>query len=99
MENGESVVKTAWATFWGGQTGSLLMVIVLIMFLAGLALVWSVLRRKDDGFGPQTVRALGIVLFLPILLGVTAINEFPGEAVAALLGTLAGYVFASGKDS
>ncbi len=66
-----------------------------LLFVAGLVFVFLILRRKDMGFGPDTTRALGIVLFLPVLFFAIGYKEFSNEAIAALLGTLAGYVFSS----
>lgn len=78
------------------SSGDILIGTVLIMFLAGLIFVWSILKRTNQGFGPNSARVLGIVFFLPVLLFAIGYENFPGEAIAALLGTLAGYVFSSG---
>jgi peptidoglycan/LPS O-acetylase OafA/YrhL len=73
------------------------------LFFGGLAFVFLTLYRQKRGFGNETNRALGIVLFLPVLFFTIGYKEFPGEAIAALLGTLAGYIFSPGttnnKDS
>ena len=66
-----------------------------VMFVLGLLFVFLTLRRQGKGFGNETNRALGIVLFLPVLFFAIGYKDFPGEAIAALLGTLAGYIFSS----
>ena len=70
----------------------------IAMFICGLAFVFWTLKRRDRGFGEETNRALGIVLFLPVLFFAIGYKDFPGEAIAALLGTLAGYIFSSGPS-
>lgn len=64
-----------------------------LVMLGGMWLVFERLKAKDQGFGPNSLRALGIVLFIPalVIVGIT----FPGfrsETIAALFGTVAGYV-------
>lgn len=64
-----------------------------LAMLGGMCLVFSRLKAMGKGFGPNSLRALGIVLFIPalVLVGIT----FPGfqsETIAALFGTVAGYV-------
>ena len=66
-----------------------------IMFVLGLLFVFLTLKRQSKGFGNETNRALGTVLFLPVLFFAIGYKDFPGEAVAALLGTLAGFIFSS----
>jgi hypothetical protein len=80
------------------DSGGLLQVLATVMFLAGLAFVFFTLKRKNQGFGVHSVRALGVALFLPTLLFAIEAAGLPGEATAALLGTLAGYLFASKTD-
>jgi hypothetical protein len=77
-----------------GQT-NLLIIGCVVLFLGGLAFVFWTLKRQERGFGNETNRALGIVLFLPVLFFAIGYKDFPGEAIAALLGTLAGYIFSS----
>lgn len=90
--------RNTWADFIDGRSGSLTIVLAAIMFLAGILFVSSVMKRKSQGFGRHSIRALGIVLFLPILLAMTAVGEINGQTIATLLGTLAGYIFASGGN-
>lgn len=64
-------------------------------------LVHARLAAKEQGFGPNSIRALGIVMFLPILFMLALLTDFRPEALTALLGTIAGYVLSdsSPKDS
>ena len=70
----------------------------VIAMLGGLWLVFARLKEKQQGFGPNSLKALGLVLFLPSLLIVgIVIPEFRTETLAALLGTVAGYVLSHSK--
>lgn len=72
------------------------MVLATILAAAGLWLVAHRLKAKDQGFGPNSLKALGIVLFLPVLVIVSVIvPDFRSETLAALLGTVAGYVLSN----
>jgi hypothetical protein len=69
-----------------------------VTMLAGLWLVFSRLKAKNQGFGPNALKALGLVLFLPTLVIVAvAVPNFNTETLAALLGTVAGYVLSHSK--
>lgn len=70
----------------------------VVAMLGGLWLVFARLKEKQQGFGPNSLKALGLVLFLPtlIIIGVV-IPEFKTETLAALLGTVAGYVLSHSK--
>uniref|UniRef100_Q31IQ9 Uncharacterized protein n=1 Tax=Hydrogenovibrio crunogenus (strain DSM 25203 / XCL-2) TaxID=317025 RepID=Q31IQ9_HYDCU len=84
--------------FWLGVTAIVSSSIVMI---GGGLLVYDRLKAKEQGFGPSSLKALGIILFLPalIIIGV-AVADFKSETIAALLGTVAGYVLShSKKDS
>lgn len=69
---------------------------VLVM-LYGLNRVYARLKSKNQGFGPNSLRAIGIVLFLPILFMLAVLTDFQTETLAALLGTVAGYVLSNSK--
>jgi uncharacterized membrane protein len=70
---------------------------------AAVALVWGAigvfarLKQTGKGFGPNSLQALAIVFFLPTLVVVAAVSEIDKQAIAALLGTVAGYILASPK--
>ena len=67
--------------------------------LIGLALVFSRLKAKQQGFGPGSLRAIAMVLFIPVLLILPLIvPQFQTETLAALLGTVAGYVLSKTDD-
>lgn len=71
----------------------------LIVMLGGSYLVFCQLKQKNQGFGPNSLKALGLVLFLPTLLIVgVAVPSFEGQTLAALLGTVAGYVLSHSKN-
>ncbi|MGQ0584365.1 MAG: hypothetical protein ACT4O6_20735 [Reyranella sp.] len=75
------------------------------VIVAGLVMcggLWGVFNRmkaKDQGFGPNSLRALGMVIFVPglIVIGVT-FPDFKSETIAALLGTVAGYILSQATD-
>lgn len=73
----------------------------VVTMLLGLWLVFARLKEKQQGFGPNALKALGVVLFLPLLLVIwVAVPSIGTETLAALLGTIAGYVLsqADGDD-
>ena len=70
----------------------------LAVMLAGLWLVAARLKAKNQGFGPNAVKALGLVLLVPALIIIpVALPQFQSETVAALLGTIAGYVLSQSR--
>jgi hypothetical protein len=66
--------------------------------LYGLNRIYTRLKAKDQGFGPNSIRAIGIVLFLPIIFMLAILTDFKTETLAALLGTVAGYVLSNSKS-
>ena len=65
----------------------------------GLNIAYKRLKAKDQGFGPNSLKAIGISFFIPTLLILAVMTDFQTETLAALLGTVAGYVLSSGgKD-
>lgn len=69
----------------------------VIVMLYGLKKIFERLKEKQQGFGPNTLKAIGVVLFLPVLLILAVLTEFKVETLAALLGTVAGYVLSNSK--
>lgn len=67
----------------------------IFVMIYGLNRVYCRLKAKGQGFGPNSLRAIGIVLFLPILLMLALLTDFKTETLAALLGTVAGYVLSN----
>jgi len=68
------------------------------VMLVGVWLVFDRLKALKQGFGPNSLKALGVILFLPILLLLAILTNFKTETLAALLGTVAGYVLSSTED-
>jgi len=79
-----------WLKFVGVLGASIAMIV-------GLYLVFARLKAKDQGFGPNSLRALGIVLFIPTLVILALVVDFNLETLAALLGTVAGYVLSHSR--
>jgi hypothetical protein len=69
----------------------------LLALLGGAWGVFSRLREMKQGFGPSSLQALAIVFFLPTLVVVAVVYEIDKQAIAALLGTVAGYILTSPK--
>ena len=71
----------------------------VLAMLGGMFFVFVRLKQRDQGFGPNSLKALGLVLFIPTLLMVAVQKDgFQTETLAALLGTVAGYVLSHSKD-
>ncbi len=68
-----------------------------VVMIYGLKKIFERLEAKQQGFGPNTLKAIGVVLFLPTLLILAVLTEFKTETLAALLGTVAGYVLSNSK--
>ena len=67
--------------------------------LGGIWLVFARLKQQNKGFSPNSLKALGLVLFMPALLMISVTVEgFQSETLAALLGTVAGYVLSHSKS-
>ena len=70
----------------------------IAVMLIGLWVVASRLKAKEQGFGPNSLKALGLVLFVPTLIIIAiVVPNFQTETLAALLGTVAGYVLSQSK--
>jgi hypothetical protein len=65
----------------------------------GLNRVFERLKAKDQGFGPNSLKAIGVILFVPTLLILAVVTDFKTETLAALLGTVAGYVLSNSKET
>ncbi|WP_345875238.1 hypothetical protein [Shewanella algae] len=71
---------------------------ILIAMLIGVYWVFNTLKLREQGFGPNSLKALGIVLFIPSLVLLALLTDFKTETLAALLGTVAGYVLSNTED-
>lgn len=70
----------------------------LFAMLGGLWMVSARLKAKNQGFGPNSLKALGVVLLVPGLIVIAiAVPAFQSETLAALLGAVAGYVLSHSK--
>ncbi|OWQ35163.1 hypothetical protein [Pseudomonas sp. DrBHI1] len=70
----------------------------VIAMLYGLNIVYKRVKAKNQGFGPNSLKAIGVVLFIPTLLILALLTKFQIETLAALLGTVAGYVLSNSKQ-
>jgi len=70
---------------------------VLVAMLYGARGVFIRLKEKQQGFGPNSLQALAITFFLPTVVLVAIVAGLDSQALAALLGTIAGYVLSSPK--
>ena len=69
-----------------------------VVMLVGLCFVFARIKQKGQGFGPNSLKAMGLVLFIPTLVIIGAsVPDFKSETLAALLGTVAGYVLSQSK--
>lgn len=62
-----------------------------------IRLIFMRLEKMEQGFGPNTTKVIGMALFLPILFMLTLLTNFQIETIAALLGTIAGYVLSQSR--
>ena len=69
----------------------------VLTMLYGLNIVYKRIKAKNQGFGPNTLKAIGVVLFIPTILILAVLTKFQPETLAALLGTVAGYVLSNSK--
>ena len=93
----QALTSTEWRVPEGVDT-IVVVIGAMALMLVGLRFVATRMREKGQGFGPNSLKALGLVLFLPTLVLVSAMNSsLRGEALAALLGTIAGYVLSHSR--
>lgn len=69
----------------------------IVAMLYGLNIIYKRVKAKNQGFGPNSLKAIGVVLFIPTILILALVTEFQSETLAALLGTIAGYVLSNSK--
>jgi dipeptide/tripeptide permease len=70
-----------------------------LAMIAGIILVFLNLHKNGHGFGPNSLKALGLVSFLPTLLIIAvALPDFKPEVLSTLLGTVAGYVLSNSRQ-
>lgn len=76
------------------QTGALIFALVM---LAGGG--YLVVRNSKPGWGPYTVQAFGLVIFVPTVFLLAVYGLLSKEIIATLLGGIAGYIFGRGSTS
>ncbi len=77
--------------------GAAVLGMVIVMVL-GMILLFRRLRALDQEFSPNSLKSLGVILFLPSLVLLALLTEFKTETLAALLGTVAGYVLSNSEN-
>ena len=90
MRSGEPIDAVFWlklATVIG----------MLVAMLYGAKGVFIGMKEKQQGFGHSSVQALAITFFLPSVVLVAIVTDLDSQALAALFGTVAGYVLSSPK--
>jgi uncharacterized membrane protein len=71
----------------------------VIAMLMGIILTFYRLHALGENFGHNSIKALGVVVFLPCLVIFAVLTNFGSETLAALLGTVAGYVLSNAESS
>jgi len=71
----------------------------VVAMIYGLNRVFERLKEKQQGFGPNSLKAIGVILFVPTLLILAIVTDFKTETLAALLGTVAGYVLSNSRNN
>ncbi|MBA6102399.1 hypothetical protein [Pseudomonas monteilii] len=69
----------------------------VVVMIYGTNIVYKRLKAKQQGFGPNSLKAIGVTLFIPAILILAVTTNFQSETLAALLGTVAGYVLSTSK--
>ncbi len=64
--------------------------------LAGLLIIYLRMKAKNQGLGANNLKAIGVILLLPAIVLLAVTNGFQSETLAALMGTVAGYVLSRG---
>ncbi|GLQ33588.1 hypothetical protein [Litoribrevibacter albus] len=71
----------------------------VIAMLMGIALTFYRLHVLEQDFGSNSIKALGVLVFLPCLVIFAVLTNFGSETLAALLGTVAGYVLSNTESN
>ena len=56
--------------------------------LYGLNVIYKRIKAKNQGFGPATLKAVGVVLFIPTILILAVVTNFQSETLAADLAPI-----------
>lgn len=97
----EVAPATTAAAVWKIPDGTVTVLVVIVSavtMIVGMHLTFRRLKELNQGFGSNSLKGLGLILFLPTLLIVSVtVTDFKAETIAALLGTVAGYVLSQSK--
>ncbi len=74
---------------WGG------IALAFLMGAVGLCIMGRQIWRR--GIGPYNLQGLGLVLLVPTILVLAILGKLQAEVIAALLGSVAGYIFGRGE--
>ena len=77
--------------------GAAVLGMVIVMVL-GMLLLFRRLKALNQGFSPNSLKSLGVILFLPSLVLLAVLTDFKTETLAALFGTVAGYVLSNTEN-
>ena len=67
----------------------------ILIALCGSILIHYRLKDKGQGYGKNSLKALGMVIFIPTIAILFIVGDLKAEALYTLLGTIAGYVLSS----
>lgn len=70
-----------------------ILIVGLAIFIVWKAFPLLVHQVEKNGLGPNALKALGIVMLLPMILVLGGGGMISGETLSALIGTIAGYIF------
>ncbi|HBD2759336.1 TPA: hypothetical protein JLJ10_003178 [Escherichia coli] len=71
----------------------------IAVMILGLLKIFQRLKEKGQGFGDNSIKAIGVVLLIPTILIISITADFDKATVAALLGTISGYILSRDKES
>ena len=66
---------------------------VLVFGVIILCAVFGIMRKKGQGFGPNNLRAVGIVTIVTLATIIFIMDASKSDAVIGLLGVITGYLF------
>jgi xanthine/uracil permease len=71
---------------------------LVLAMTVGLLLIFARLKAEKQGFGPNSLLAISIIIFVPGIFILAITTEFKTETLAVLLGTVAGYTLSYSKQ-
>lgn len=79
-------------------TTLILVVGALAVMFTGIHKIFQRLKEKDQGFGDNSLKAIGVVLLIPTILIMSVTADFDKSTIAALLGTISGYILSRDRE-